>query len=244
MMEIVSKLKAASRHLPASAFDALYSQALGARVRTGRFGSPEPEFEHLNLLVPADENVIDGGANFGIFALAIAPLLQQDRWVFAFEPVLNTRRMLMKQIARAGLANVAVFPTALSDNDGFVGLEAPSFDDGRTNLFRSEISTDTPANALALRGEILAGLGPVGFIKLDVEGHEKSALVGLSAILRDFSPNLLVEGHTDEVSSFLSGFGYESAILEDSPNTVFVSTSRDPAGETLERLTGASRSVE
>lgn len=235
-MSVLQRVKGASRLLPSAMADRVYSQSLGLRVRSGRFTSAEPEFSRLSLLVPADENVIDGGANFGIFALAMAPLLRPGRWVFAFEPVLKTRRILMKQVERSGMTNVAIFPAALSDTDGFVGLSAPKFEDGRENLYRSQISAASTPDSLALRGEFLEGLGPIGFVKLDVEGHEEKALKGLAAVLKTYHPNLLIEGHLAAVETYLSGFGYESIVLEGSPNSVFVSTSRDPSGSVLSRL--------
>jgi hypothetical protein len=56
---------------------------------------------------------------------------------------------------------------------------------------------------------------PVGFIKIDVEGHELSVIKGATALIRRDSPIILVEledRHRPDAmrsfSSFLGGLGY------------------------------------
>jgi FkbM family methyltransferase len=73
------------------------------------------------------------------------------------------------------------------------------------------------------------------FIKLDVQGFEHEALLGLEATLRRAHPVLLIETPGEEVRSFLSGLAYdaftylprESRIVPETrcaTNTVFVSS--------------------
>jgi hypothetical protein len=59
------------------------------------------------------------------------------------------------------------------------------------------------------------GLGNVGFIKIDVEGHEQDVLTGLSGLLEASRPNILVEiggaqrgGSLSEVRHLLGPLGY------------------------------------
>jgi hypothetical protein len=58
-------------------------------------------------------------------------------------------------------------------------------------------------------------LGDVGFIKIDVEGHELDVLAGLSDLLIKYLPNLLIEvgdaqrgGSLSEVRCRLAPLGY------------------------------------
>ncbi len=226
-MRAFDTLKAAAGHLPEPVLQRAHSASLGARLRTGNLVSPEPEFALLDKLVPVNEHVIDGGANFGIFSMAIAPLLDTGNWVFAFEPVAATYRILTRQIERSGFTNIALFPTALSNADGFVGFEAPRWEDGRENLYQSSVTASAPPSAIAMRGDFVDGLGSVGFIKLDVEGHELAALQGLQRVLASSAPNLLVEGDDPAVAELLVSQGYDFVQLDGSPNRVFVSKQRD-----------------
>jgi tRNA G46 methylase TrmB len=87
-------------------------------------------------------------------------------------------------------------------------------------------------------------LGDIGFVKIDVEGHELDVLTGLSALLAKCLPNLLIEiggtgrgGSLAEIRRRLGALGYvglriddrgllkalpNEAELEGSPNVIFI----------------------
>ena len=57
----------------------------------------------------------------------------------------------------------------------------------------------------------------IGFIKIDVEGHEKNVLIGAEQIIKKCKPNLLIEieeRHTNDkvqnTINFINDFGYNS----------------------------------
>jgi hypothetical protein len=63
---------------------------------------------------------------------------------------------------------------------------------------------------------------PVGFIKIDVEGHELEVLQGSVGILEKDRPVLLIEsehrhhsGAPKNIFEFMSGYGYAGLFLED-----------------------------
>lgn len=47
------------------------------------------------------------------------------------------------------------------------------------------------------------------FVKLDVQGHEQPALVGMTKTLGAYRPPVLVEGPSDETTAFMGSLGYE-----------------------------------
>jgi hypothetical protein len=60
----------------------------------------------------------------------------------------------------------------------------------------------------------------IGFIKIDVEGHEKNVIIGASKIIKKNKPVLLIEieeKHTSEkvikTIDFINNYGYKSYIL-------------------------------
>ena len=70
----------------------------------------------------------------------------------------------------------------------------------------------------------------IGFIKIDVEGHEKNVVIGAENIIKKNKPNLLIEieeKHTKEkvedVINFINDFGYKSYYCE---NNNIISTSK------------------
>ena len=61
----------------------------------------------------------------------------------------------------------------------------------------------------------------IGFIKIDVEGHEKNVIIGASKIIKKNKPVLLVEieeKHTQDkvinIINFINTFGYKSYFLD------------------------------
>jgi hypothetical protein len=65
-------------------------------------------------------------------------------------------------------------------------------------------------------------LGDIGFIKIDVEGHELDVLAGLAGLLSKYLPNLLIEiggedrgGSLAEVRRRLDPLGYIGLWLDD-----------------------------
>jgi FkbM family methyltransferase len=63
------------------------------------------------------------------------------------------------------------------------------------------------------------GLSP-DFVKLDVQGHEHAALLGLESTLRRSRPVLLVEAPGDDVRGFLDSLGYEPRLYDPVANRI------------------------
>lgn len=122
--------------------------------------------------------------------------------------------------------NVHINECALSDFDGEVTLRIPLIDeDGAAPL-----STVEPENLLddvdvrqvqvPCRRLDSLDLEPVGFMKIDVEGHESAVLRGAAEILRRDMPNLLIEiedrhraGAIADVTGHLAELGYDTYFL-------------------------------
>jgi len=188
--------------------------------RRWRRGDEELELTLLPLLCSRERTSVDIGANFGMWTVRMAAL---SRRCIAFEPIPKLGRMLARGFGRS----VEVHAAALSDRRGTAKLRVPNLDTG--------YSTIDPANAL--RGHAnrpvadvevqLAtlddfGLANVGFVKIDVEGHEEAVLRGAAETLARCRPSLIIEvedrhnaGSVARVVAWMGERGYSALVIHD-----------------------------
>lgn len=183
----------------------------------------EAEIRALKYLVDPQRDSIDIGCDRGAYAYFLSRL---SRKVWCFEPLPASAAFLRAAFAKA--SNVAVFPIAVSDENTEVTLWVPS--DERTRLLNSStISALNPARdatwaAIQVPARRLDSIvdSDVGFIKIDVEGHEGAVLAGAERLLRTSRPNLVIEieqrhlGHDPaEVFSSLLDLDYRGWFIWD-----------------------------
>jgi FkbM family methyltransferase len=157
----------------------------------------EREMELLDVLCDRARAGVDVGAKVGMYTYRIRRRCSK---VIAFEPQPLFNQMLAKVFD--GLRG-KVHPFALSNRCGHATMRIP-WDARARGLFGR--STIEAANTLAYheidRTDELevetrtlddVDVGDVGFIKIDVEGHELAVLEGATHTLATSRPNLLVE---------------------------------------------------
>ncbi|HYX04952.1 MAG TPA: FkbM family methyltransferase, partial [Reyranella sp.] len=156
----------------------------------GRYG--EVELHLLEFLCRRDADAIDVGANDGSY---VHYLRRYARHVFAYEPMPSLVEALREKFPR----RVTVEAMALSDRSGTVQLRSPVVN-GVVVTGCSTISDEAAATYPGLRAidvpmERLDSVyrGNVGFIKIDVEGHEQAVLDGAVETVRRCQPRMLVE---------------------------------------------------
>lgn len=185
----------------------------------------EIELKLLPYLSDRAKTSVDIGAAAGIFS---AHLLPVSRDCVAFEPRPAQAADMRAMFASVG-APVRVEPVALSDQVGTVTLRILVDDVGRSTIETDNNLEDEDGSA---RAEIHVPVGrlddygfdDVGFIKIDVEGHELSVLKGARATIVREQPVLLVEienrhkpNAVADVTAFLGELGYSGFfLLEDS----------------------------
>jgi FkbM family methyltransferase len=178
----------------------------------------EPELGILDTLVPRGRMAIDVGANRGIYSYALARCARE---VHAFEP----HPQLSSLVARLLRGRVTVHPCALSDRDGSAALRIPEGLRG-TDWHLLGTLEDAPGDRRQRRVEVevrtLDGFAfeDVGFLKIDVEGHELAVLAGARETIGRSRPSLLVEllaGYYEDpegvVDSICREFDYEALKL-------------------------------
>lgn len=164
-------------------------------------GFYEPEVAKLlDRHLPRQRDVLDVGANIGLFSVKCASLLPSNK-VIAVEPTPNALGRLRKNIARNGLEErIEVFAGVASDKEGTVDINfIPGKEEYSTvgNLAHPSVAglsiSSVKVEALPLDSIISRyGVDP-GFIKIDVEGMEHHVLAGATETLRSARPIVLCE---------------------------------------------------
>ena len=184
----------------------------------------ESEIELLPFLVDPERQAIDVGANIGRYTL---PLSRRAAHVHAFEP-----HPRLAAVLRATFPSRAtIYEAAASDRNGMTQLHIP-FVDGREDQGIASVETgafdDTfegSFGSLDVRALTLDSLSDcnIGFIKIDVEGHELSVLQGAEKLLARWRPTVLVEveerhspGALGRVTAFFDALNYRGFFLFDS----------------------------
>lgn len=179
----------------------------------------EREVRLLPQLVDRRRNAVDIGANKGTYSYFLARLARQ---VHAFEPNPKMYAVLRRTIAR----NVVAYPTALSDCSGTATLRVPYGRKGFSNQGSSLSAAKPMEHFVGLEVERRRldelGLADIGFIKIDVEGHERAVLTGAAETIARDRPTLLVEieeAHTGEPLAqsldWICGLGYDAFFAAD-----------------------------
>ena len=136
---------------------------------------------------------VDVGANVGHHALFMSQRVSQ---VVAFEPALSARERLEANIRLNGLANLRLFPVALADRDGEAQLGSGFEGNSGSRSLCWTLDRDKDERVALRRGDDLfrdEELPRIDILKLDVEGYEKSVLVGLHDTLLKDRPIILIE---------------------------------------------------
>ena len=186
----------------------------------------EPEMELLDLLCDRNRPGIDIGAKVGMYTYRIRAHSSE---VIAFEPIPMFNRVL-RTIFEGKRGRVE--PYAVSNRRGLAKLRLPYGYDGTRKLGRSTIDPSNrfdPA-VIARNDEIEVetrriddyNFSDVGFIKIDVEGHELAVLAGAEATLRRHTPNLLIECNEEHqpdavkrLGEWLNAHGYTAVFVDD-----------------------------
>ncbi len=151
----------------------------------------EPGLKLLPFLIDPERAALDIGANRGIWAGEMARLTDM---VWAFEP--NPKLFAFLVSALGG--QVICRGEALSDTDGQAALMVPG-SAGRYSNQQASLSAQRVADAAHMKvGVSTARLDsldppPVGFMKIDVEGHERAVLEGARATIARDRPAMIIE---------------------------------------------------
>ncbi|MGI0044388.1 MAG: FkbM family methyltransferase [Nitrososphaeraceae archaeon] len=176
----------------------------------------------VKSLVKCGDTVVDLGANIGYYTLLLARQVGRDGKVVAFEPSPTNCEILEKNVKMNGYRNVEINQLAVADKSGKAKLQLTpnpadsrirsenyELDKGRNEMSEGSVDIETISldDYFCEREE-----EDIDFIKMDIQGAEFSALLGMQRtlskskniqILTEFFPKLLKESGT-EPSDYLN----------------------------------------
>lgn len=151
----------------------------------------------MRAVIRPGDVIWDVGANVGYFTTRFAQWTGPQGSVYAFEPAPDIAARL--KTAAALFGNVRIVQQGLSDTEGTAGFLRDGNPDGATS--RIAVPGDRPADETIgiTTGDLLIASGRVvvpDVIKMDIEGHEFEALMGIAGLLRTRPPrHLFIEMH-------------------------------------------------
>lgn len=170
------------------------------RLEVSYLGKGEIELSFLPRLLGRDEVALDIGANIGDY---LEMLSRHTRRVIAFEP----QPACSRHLHAIGRVNCTVVELALSDRSGTADLKIPIDGKAVSGLATIEVGNQavgadgagmishpvrTEPLDRAIGGHLAVG-ERIGFIKIDVEGHELAVLEGGRATIAEHRPIVMVE---------------------------------------------------
>jgi FkbM family methyltransferase len=185
----------------------------------------EPEMELLDLLCERHRPGVDVGAKIGMYTYRIR---KHSSEVIAFEPIPMFHHILRAVFeGRRG----RIEPYAVSDQRGTAILRLPYGRDGTPKYGRSTIDPENrfDTGLIARHDEIEVetrriddyNLADVGFVKIDVEGHELAVLAGAEGTLARHRPSLLIECNDEHqpdavkrLGAWLAAHGYTTVFVD------------------------------
>ena len=209
------------RELAMAWLDAWFPRlSVGLRAMKGWFVSGESELRLLPMLAEPAEVAFDVGGNTGLYTFW---LRRHFRSVLVFEPNPDLHELLRRSFG----GDVRVEPYALGEQRATATLFIPSRSDGAGLHALATLEPETTSHyGKGLRAPVEVrrlddyAEHPVGFVKIDVEGHELAVLHGGTRLIRQQRPTVLVEaeerhrkGAVHAVTEFLTQEGYQGFFL-------------------------------
>lgn len=175
----------------------------------------------LPVLCDADRTAVDVGANYGMYSFRLVGLARHS---IAFEPIPAFAKML-----RSGFGSrLTVHAVALSDtHGGEVELRLPRLFTGYATIEQNNSLDTRDQESIDLVRVPRATLDSfdlqnVGFVKIDVEGHEEAVLLGARETLKRCNPCVLIEveerhnaGSVERVLSVVRDLDYAAYVIFD-----------------------------
>lgn len=158
---------------------------------------------------------LDIGANIGSHSVALA---QKFHRLISFEPNPSIYKVLEANLIVNGVQNVTAYQVALGSREDILDLyESEEWNSGMGSLIKYREAARVISSVKVARGDdfippLLQENETVGFVKVDVEGHEIEVIRGLRNTLSKHNPLICLEISGDkqgiDIRNELQQIGY------------------------------------
>jgi len=170
----------------------------------------EPDLCGCQLLLCKGDNVIDVGANIGVYTRFCSDFIGSTGQVIALEPVPETFSYLQSNTRALGLRNVQCLNVAASDHDCDTEcMRVPTLPTGGPNLYGATLCPDGNVSVKARKLDSLIPTLTPALIKCDVEGHEAACIAGARELIRRCRPKFLMEVTDPGLFTLFDSLGYK-----------------------------------
>ena len=191
-----------------------------------RFKSEVPSIQYVRTAALNGTIVLDIGANKGVFSIYMSRAAGPGGRLIAFEAQPELGEHLAAVRESFGLDNMTIVSKGLSSTAGTLTMHRSEPGSGMASFHGTASSGLEAIQVPVIRLDDYVSeqdIGPVSFVKCDVEGHELDVFRGGEQMLRRSMPTLLFECHDDEAErgdlfAYLTGLGYDGYFFHVTPS--------------------------
>ena len=203
----------------------------------------EDELPFVRRLLQPGQNVIDIGANYGVYTLPMAQKVGAGGHIWAFEPSSSTARFLALGIAANGFSHVTLEQRAVSSVPGAGQLALHADAELRSIIHGTAAQGDSEAVSLVTLDDCMDSYRwvDIDLIKIDAEGEEANIVKGGHRFFANLSPLVQYELRSTGEMNFdllrdFETIGYSSYRLLPSLNLLVPVDAESPADPYLLNL--------
>jgi FkbM family methyltransferase len=179
----------------------------------------ERELEFWRQYIQPDMNVIDIGANVGIYTFSAARRIGADALVYAIEPFSRSIDCLNETCQLNQIENVKIFRNAIHDRDcqSQLVLQASSEFNYLATDNRTIDQDPETEEITCMKIDTFVqqqAIDRIDIIKISTEGNELAVLIGCEQTLSKFAPTIIYNSYTSQgvnlaAAEYLLDRGYE-----------------------------------
>ncbi len=180
----------------------------------------------LEQVLKQGDEVVDIGANVGMFSLAARNIVGSESRIYSFEPNPEPRKKLNRNIEINQIKNIKVYPVGLGEIEEQLTLYVPYINSGEGSLSRFSDHEYEAEKCYEVKVEIKVGddllqAAAPRLVKIDVEGAEVGVLNGISKLIDRCRPLIIAEYEPKHMSRFGYTFDDILAIAQSHSYKVF-----------------------
>jgi FkbM family methyltransferase len=157
----------------------------------------------IEQFIPKDKNILDIGANIGVWSIIYSNIINNDCKIYSFEPQKEIFDCLNNNVIINKCNNIVLYNIGLSNENNIKYMNASY--DMQQNFGSFRIVDDNDINSKLLKIECKIGdelqYSNIGFIKIDVEGFEYKVLQGLEQTILNNKPIIFIEIHQNDINN-------------------------------------------